>query len=99
MRDRDFITQNSFATHGAKGDETYSLAILGAKKPKRKFQILVRLFVSIIAGQRMDTNQLVALPKAMLFGRTRSGKDSPRYTHLKKGKMTLRREKGGDGMP
>ena len=47
----------------------------------------------------MNTNQLVALPKAMLFGRTRSGKDSPRYTHLKNGKMTLRSEKDGDGMP
>ena len=28
------------------------------------------------------THQLVALPSAMPFGRTRSGKDSPRYTHL-----------------
>lgn len=27
---------------------------------------------------RMNTDQLVALPRAMLFGRTRSGKDSPR---------------------
>jgi len=36
-------------THGAKGDETHSSAILGAKKPKRKFQILNKIFVSIIA--------------------------------------------------
>ena len=42
--------------------------------------------LSAILGAKNDNrkfqNQLVALPSAIPFGRTRRGKDSPRYTHL-----------------
>jgi len=53
-------------------------AILGAKNDNKKFHSLFIEFRSpIFYIKQLSTHQLLALPRAMLFARTRSGNDSP----------------------